>query len=155
MTKYTWFYSFAETLTSEQMATLEAEFEAFLSQWKTHGTPVNASIQIRYDRFVIIQADPRDGRPSGCSIDSMRHTVEQILTNHGHNWLDNAHVYLRDKNGDILAPHFSELPALAAAGKLKAETSVFDHSLSQTDDLGKWEVALSETWLRRYLSVNA
>lgn len=155
MTKYTWFYSFAETLTAEQMATLEAKFQAFLSQWKTHGTPVNASIEIRYARFVIIQADPSDGRPSGCSIDSMRHTVEQILTAHGHTWLDNAHVYLRNEHGDILAPHFSELPKLAAAGKLNADTPVFDNSLSQTDDLGKWEVSLADTWLKRYLSVKA
>lgn len=155
MTKYTWFYSFAESLSADQIATLEADFQAFLDQWKTHGTPVKASIELRYGRFVIIQADPSDGRPSGCSIDSMRHAVEQILTNHGHPWLDNAHVYLRDENGEILAPHFSELPALAAAGKLKEDTMVYDHSLNQTDDLGKWEVSLAETWLKRYLSVEA
>lgn len=151
MTKYTWFYSFGQSLTDEQISALEADFQAFLDQWKTHGAPVNANIQIRYARFVIIQADPSDSRPSGCSIDSMRRTVEQILINHGIAWLDNAHVYFRDENGEIRSPHFNELPALAASGKLKAETPVFDHSLSSTDDLNKWEVHLAETWLRRYL----
>ncbi len=155
MTKYTWFYSFAQALSVDQIIALEADFEAFLSQWKTHGTPVQGMIQIRYARFVIIQADPREGRPSGCSIDSMRHAVEQILTAHGLSWLDNSHVFIADEEDEILALNFRDLPALAAAGKLKADTLVFDHTLSQTDDLSKWEMPLADTWLRRYLSVEA
>jgi hypothetical protein len=155
MTLYTWFYTLPQSLTAAQQKSLEAAFQVFLDSWKTHGKPVQARIEVRHGRFVLIQSDPSDSRPSGCSIDSMRRTVEQILTQHELSWLDNAYVHFKDENGAIRSLHFRELPALAQAGHLQPDTLVFDHTLSQTDDLSKWEVPLEQTWLKRYLPARA
>jgi len=150
MQSYTWFYSLADALSPEKEAVLAADFEHFLARWKSHGTPVEGLIKIRHGRFVIVQSNPADARPSGCSIDSLKKSVSAILDKHGLKVLDASYVYYRSGT-EIKAVHFGKLNALAADGTLEADTIVFDHSLSQSDDLSKWELPLKQTWLKRYL----
>jgi hypothetical protein len=151
MQQYTWFYSLANTLTPEQETALKADFDQFLSQWKTHGTPVDGMIQIRHQRFVIIQSNPAEGRPSGCSIDSLKKAVGQILNHHGLQALESSQVFFRNNGDGIQSTDFRQIPELVKSGTLSPETLIFDHSLAQSDDLSKWEVPLKQTWLKRYL----
>ena len=153
MQRYTWFYTLAETLTESEEQTLKAAFDAFTNQWKSHGQPIQGLIKMRYKRFVIVQSDQGDDRPSGCSIDNMKRNVANILEKHQHNTLDAAWVSF--KEGDqIRSVHFRDIPSLVKEGVLKPDTTVFDHSLSQSDDLSKWEVPMSVTWLSRFLPKN-
>lgn len=151
MQTYTWFYSLKDQPSPAQKAKLEAGFEQFLANWKSHGTPVEGLIQFVYDRFVIIQSDPGKARPSGCSIDSLKRGVEGILTQTELPWMEAAYVCYRDAAGEIQSVHFSKIKSLIESGELTADTQVFDHSLSQSDDLSKWEQPLSATWLKRFL----
>ncbi|MEM7371738.1 MAG: hypothetical protein AAF587_24190 [Bacteroidota bacterium] len=152
MQAYTWFYSLATPLTASEEAALTADFAAFTQQWQSHGTPVNGLIQVKYKRFVIAQANPTTSRPSGCSIDSLKRGIEQILSQHQLPWLDAAYVFFRKDTDEIEAVHFKEIASLVQTGVLKAETTVFDHSLSHSDDLDKWEVPLKQTWIKRHLN---
>ena len=152
MQAYTWFYSLVTPLTASQEAALRADFAAFTQQWQSHGTPVDGLIQVKYKRFIIAQANPTDSRPSGCSIDSLKRGIEQILVRHQLPWLDAAYVFFRKDTDEIEAVHFREIATLVQSGTLKADTTVFDHSLSQSDDLSKWEVPLKQTWLKRHIN---
>lgn len=153
MQSYTWFFSLASPLTDAQEAALLRDFQAFTAQWESHGTPVTGLIQVKYKRFVIAQASPNEARPSGCSIDSLRRGIEQILAHHRFAYLDPSQVFFRTEGGTIETVDFRQIPQLVSAGQLQADTMVFDHSLSHTDDLNKWEVPMHTTWLSRYLSV--
>ena len=152
MQLYTWFYSLSEALNPEKEAALKADFTQFLSQWKSHGVPVEGMIEIRYGQFVVIKSDASDSRPSGCSIDSLKRSVTSILSHHGLEVLDPAHVFFRQGDGSITQSHFRELGALAKSGVLTADTIVFDNSLGQSDDMNRWEVSLKDTWMKRVLN---
>jgi len=155
MQRYTWIYSLASPLAKDQCTQLAQAFEAFLNQWQSHGTPVAGQIYLAHDHFVIIQANPNEDRPSGCSIDSLKKTVEQILQQHGLNWVDASHIFYQRTNGTIGSVHFQELSAQIEQGTLTADTVVFDHSLGQSDDLSQWEVPLKATWMKRFLPKGA
>lgn len=151
MQQYTWIYSLTRPVTAAEAQSLRAQFEAFLGQWKTHGEPVHGLIDLRYDRFVIIQTDPSEGRPSGCSIDSLRRAVTDILQQAQLAWAEAAEIFYRDQAGDIQSVNFQQLDALAQSGAIGPETIVFDHSLNQSDDLSRWELPLKDTWMKRFL----
>ncbi|RMG16901.1 MAG: hypothetical protein D6730_24595 [Bacteroidetes bacterium] len=153
MQAYTWIYSLNTPLDEANAQALQADFDQFTSQWKSHGTPVDGLIRLAHGRFVIIQADPAVPRPSGCSIDSLKRAVAQILQHHGLESLDAAYIGYRDAQGHIQFVHFKQLPQLIAKGEIGPDTLVFDHSLDQSDDLSKWEVPLRQSWMSRYLSV--
>ncbi|MEO0898187.1 MAG: hypothetical protein AAFY71_17380 [Bacteroidota bacterium] len=152
MQEYTWFFSLKNELKLEQKEALEKDFATFTAQWQTHGTPVDGLVSIKYDRFIIAQASPTVARPSGCSIDSLKRGITQILQHHQLKTLDNGYVFYRNEEGQIDEVHFRELPQYVDGGRLTASTIVLDHSLSQTDDLGKWEMPLQATWLKRFLN---
>lgn len=152
MQQYTWFFSLAQPIDAQQQAQLQADFDAFTAQWKSHGTPVSGLINLRYGQFVVVQASPDEARPSGCSIDSLKRGVEGILQRHALTWLDPAWVFYRDAQGEIKRTLFNQVPALLVSGEMHEDTVVFDHSLSQTDDLARWEVPMRDTWLSRYLT---
>ncbi|MEZ4828959.1 MAG: hypothetical protein R3C61_22135 [Bacteroidia bacterium] len=150
MQQYTWFFSLRQPLSSEKKEAVEHSFARFLSQWKTHGTPVDGMISLKYDQFVIVQADPAVNRPSGCSIDSLKRAISTILQQEQLEWLDAGMVFYRRTGGEIQSVNFREIPALVKSGEITPETIVFDNSLDQSDDLSKWEVAVKHTWLNRY-----
>ncbi len=152
MQQYTWFFSLSQTLSSEQETALKADFDRFVSQWNTHGSPVDGLIQIRHARFVIIQSNPAEARPSGCSIDSLKQGVGKILQQHGLESVEASYVFFQQDDQTIRSTDFRQIPQLIREGVLKADTLIFDHSLSQSDDLRKWEVPLKQSWLKRYLA---
>lgn len=151
MQEYTWFFSLEKPLTEHQRTALLADFDRFVAQWQTHGKPVDGLIRLFYDLFVVIQSNPTDARPSGCSIDSLRRGVEQLLTHHGAAWVDPTWVFYRDKENAIQRVQFQQVPTLVSDGTLTADSTMFDHSLGQSDDLNRWEVPMSSMWLKRYL----
>ena len=152
MTRYTWIYTLHADADSALADALQADFDLFLNQWKTHGTPVKGSIQVHHHRFIIVQADPADDRPSGCSIDSMRHAVEAILQKHHQSWLDNGKIAYRAADDSIQAIGFQQIGSLLESGELHPDAIVFDNTLSHTDDLANWELPLKQTWMKRYLA---
>lgn len=150
MQKNTWFYSLISPLDASQVADLQAKFDTFTQNWKSHGTPVNGRIHIEYGQFVVVKSDISDERPSGCSIDSMRKAVEQILQQQGLKWADAATIFY--KNGETIhQTDFRKIPDLILAGELSENSLVFDHSLNNSDDLNMWVREMKDTWLKRYL----
>lgn len=151
MQSHTWIFSLAAPISADNRSSLMSAFDVFQAQWQSHGTPVNGLIQVKHDRFVVIQAKADESRPSGCSIDSLRRGVTTILQQHRLTWLEGGEVFYHTEAGEIEMVHFQHIPSLVANGALTADTTVFDHSLSHTDDLDKWEVPMSSTWMKRYL----
>lgn len=152
MQQYTWFYSLPQSLSAEQEAALKMDFDQFVGQWKTHGAPVDGLIQIKHRQFVIVQSNPAEGRPSGCSIDSLKKAVGQILQKHGLQAVEASQVFFEDATQHIRSVDFRQIPQLIKEGTLTPETKIFDHSLAHSDDLRKWEIPLKQSWLKRYLA---
>ncbi len=151
MQQYTWIYTLAEPVDKAKRQDLEKAFEMFLNKWQSHGRSVAGRIWIPYNRFVFIQANSGEDRPSGCSIDSLKHSVADILKHYHLPWLEAAYISYKDEGGNIHSIHFNEIEELIEQGKIHSDTIVFDHSLSNSDDLDRWEVPLSQTWMKRYL----
>lgn len=151
MQTYTWIFSLTESVDDVVASDLARDFEAFQAQWKSHGTPVTGLITLHHQRFVIIQSKEEESRPSGCSIDSLRRGVTGILQHHNLAWLEGGEVFYRDASGEIQMVHFQKIAGLVAEGILSPETIVFDHSLSNSDDLSLWEVPMNNTWMKRFL----
>ncbi len=154
MQQYTWIYTLADVVDKSQRQNLEKSFATFLNKWQSHGDAVVGRIWIPYNRFVVIQANSNEERPSGCSIDSLKHTVGKIMEDFGIHWLDASYVSYKDGDGNIHSIHFNEMEKLVQQGHIGPQTKVFDHSLGHSDDLDKWEVPLINTWMKRYLPSN-
>lgn len=125
----------------------------FIRRWAAHGEAVAGGFEWRYDRFLIVAADEERTGVSGCSIDSLFHTVRELGMELGVDLLDSAPIWYRDRSGEI---HVAERPRfrdLIARGEVEASTIVFDNTVRTLGQIrrGEWERALSESWHRVFL----
>lgn len=120
-----------------------------MKQWKSHGADVPGQFDIKYDRFLLIQAEP--GTTSGCSIDSMNHGVDEILANHSLKTLPHNFIFYKNSEGELSQVDFREVKSAIQQGSMGPDTVIFDSSLAQSNDLARWEVKLADSWLARFL----
>lgn len=144
-----WIFQLTQALDATAEQNLQNGLDQLMVGWKAHGTPVPGTSEIRYHRFVIVNAAP--GATSGCSIDSMTHGVEDLLAAAGVKPLPHNNILYRNESGEIAMVDFREVAAAIAEGKLGPDTVIFDMSLGQTQDISRFEVRLADSWLKRYL----
>jgi hypothetical protein len=153
MMQHNWIFQLASEPTADAQASILQELTAFVANWKAHGSPVLGRAELRHGRFVVVMAEP--GHASGCSIDAMNKGVADILTRHDIALLGPEHVFFRDSDGSLAHIDFKEVRAAILAGRLQAQTIVFDATMGQSNDLACWEVPLEQTWMARFIAQKA
>ena len=70
-----WIYQSDKIFSEHDTVILKQQLTAFTEDWLVHGAPIEASFDLRYDRFAIVAAnDPT----SGCSIDSSVRAMKEL-----------------------------------------------------------------------------
>jgi hypothetical protein len=142
-----WIFGSDKPLRGAVADSLLAEVDSYLDQWKAHGFPLRAAREWRDDRFLIVGIDPTVEQASGCSIDGLFRSLQQLQKSIGAQLLGGGRVFYRDPSGATQAVDRDEFATLASAGKISAKTPVFDTSLTQLDAWkSKFERPLSESW---------
>jgi hypothetical protein len=129
-----WVFGSPKPLAKAELNELTARVDDFLSSWKAHGDPLTAAQKISDDRFLTIAVDQNSAHASGCSIDGLFRSLKELEQKMGTSLLDRSLVYYSDKAG-IHAVTRSEFSALAEAGKISADTTVYDPTVAT---LGEW-----------------
>ena len=145
-----WVFGASRALSTGEESTLLSEVDAFLDEWKAHGSPLTAARDWRYGRLLLVAVDERSVPPSGCSIDAMVHVLKGLEGRLDVTLIDNTPVWFQEgeEAKRVSRPEFS---ALAKSGVVGPETTVFDFSVTRVGDVreGRWEVAASRTWMNR------
>lgn len=143
-----WVFGSDRTLDDHDATRLLAEVDRFLTNWKAHGMPLTCARVWRDDALLTIGVDTTQENASGCSIDGLFRTLQGVERALGTRLLGGGRVFYRDDAGRVHCVGREQLPDLAAAGKIDAETPVFDTGLTTA---GEWrdrfEAPARETWV--------
>ena len=142
-----WIFGSDKPLAGAVVDTLLAEVDSYLDQWKAHGFPLRAAREWRDNRFLIVGIDPTVEQASGCSIDGLFRSLQQMQKSIGAQLVGGGRVFYRDASGTTHSVARDEFSSLASSGKIGPKTPVFDTSLTQLDAWkSKFERPLSESW---------
>jgi hypothetical protein len=142
-----WIFGSDKPLVGAVVDTLLAEVDSYLDQWKAHGFPLRAAREWRDDRFLIIGIDPTAEQASGCSIDGLFRSLQQMQKSIGAQLVGGGRVFYRDPSGVTRSVARDEFATLSTTGKIGPETPVFDTSITQLDDWrAGFEKPLNESW---------
>jgi hypothetical protein len=142
-----WIFGSDKPLSGAVADTLLAEVDRYLDQWKAHGFPLKAAREWRDSRFLIIGIDPTVEQASGCSIDGLFRSLQQMQTTIGAQLIGGGRVFYRDAAGATHVVPRDEFSTLTSSGKIDAKTAVFDMSLTQLDAWkSRFEKPLKESW---------
>lgn len=109
---------------------LVAAVDSFLLQWKAHGHPLTCARDWRDDRFLVVGVDQRTEGASGCSIDGLFKTLQQLESAIGANLVGGGRVYFRDALGMVHSVTRQEFESMGKRGEVTGETPVFDTTLT-------------------------
>ncbi|HET6232859.1 MAG TPA: hypothetical protein VFE05_22475 [Longimicrobiaceae bacterium] len=152
-----WVFAASRPLAPGEQAHLEERVDAFLARWQAHGRTVVGARDLRHAQFLLVAADERATGVSGCSIDSLFHTLGEIQDETGVKLLDSTPVWYRDVDGQVRTATRPEFRQLARTGAVGDDTVVFDNTVATVGDLraGRWETPMRNAWHARAFAVAA
>jgi len=141
-----WVFASDRELSGAVADSLLAAVDQFLSQWKAHGVPLRCARDWRDDRFLAVGVDVNEENASGCSIDGLFRTLQQLQRTVGAQLVGGGRVFVRGQSG-VEAMSREELVQRIANRGVSRQTPVFDTSLT---DAGAWrqrfELPAGEAW---------
>lgn len=124
-----WVFASDQPLSGAVADTLLASVDQFLSEWKAHGTPLRCARDWRDDRFLAIGVDVNTENASGCSIDGLFRTLQQLERSIGTRLVGGGRVFYRTRSGIETASR-EQFVERVKRGELARETPVFDTSIT-------------------------
>lgn len=143
-----WIYQADRSLTNSEQEILSSQLTAFTDQWMVHGQPMDASFEIRYNRFILLAANDQ---ASGCSIDSSVRTVKEIGEKMGVDFFNRQQVCFK-RDEEVFSLPLTNLKEAFANGSLKAGVYVFNNLVDTKAAVEEnWLQKAENSWLKRYL----
>src|SRR5262252_7348453 len=119
-----WVFGSDRPLVGAAADSLLASVDQFLSEWRAHGVPLRCARDWRDDRFLAVGVDVNEENASGCSIDGLFRTLQQLQRAIGAQLVGGGRVFVRGESG-IETMSREELVQRIADGGVTKETPVF------------------------------
>ena len=147
-----WVFASDRELTGAAADTLLAAVDQFLSEWKAHGMPLRCAREWRDDRFLAIGVDIEAENASGCSIDGLFRTLQQLERAIGSRLVGGGRVFYR-VGSEIRAATRDEFIDRIKRGEVRGETPVFDTSVTAANAWRtKFEQSAGSGWTAPYFA---
>lgn len=142
-----WVFGSQRSLSESESASLLEQVDGFLETWNAHGAPLTAAREWMEGRFLVIAADEVASAPSGCSIDALMGVLKDFESQTSVRFLGNEAVWYRT-GADVQRATRPEFRALAKAGTVSSDVTVYDTSITRLQDLrdGTWNRPARAQW---------
>lgn len=145
-----WIYQSNRKFSDDELTEIENDLKAFIENWSAHGTGLEASYLLKYNRFIILAVNQEVQQATGCSIDSSVAFIQNLEQKYQVDLLDKMNVTF--KNGDYIT-HKSliDFKRMAKEKAVTVNTIVFNNLVNSIEEFNEnWEVPAGESWHSRF-----
>ena len=145
-----WIYQSNRKFSDDEMTEIEGDLKTFVENWAAHGTSLEASYLLKYNRFIILAVNQEVQQATGCSIDSSVAFIQSLEQKYQVDLLDKMNVTFR--NGEHIA-HKSliDFKRMAKEKAVTGNTIVFNNLVNSIEEFNEnWEVPADESWHSRF-----
>lgn len=145
-----WIYQSNRKFSDQEILEIENDLKSFIENWSAHGTELEASFQLKYNRFIIIAVNQDVQQATGCSIDASVNFIQNLEQKYSVDLLDKMNVTF--KNGEHIA-HKSliDFKRMAKEKAVTANTIVFNNLVNTIEEFNEsWEVPAADSWHSRF-----
>jgi hypothetical protein len=145
-----WIYQSNRKFSDEEMNEIETDLQAFLVNWSAHGTSLESSYQLKYNRFIILAVNQEVQNATGCSIDSSVEFIQGLEAKYNVDLLDKMNVTFK------LGEHIAHKPLIDFKKMVKDKavtenTIVFNNLINNIEEFNEsWEVPAINSWHSRF-----
>lgn len=147
-----WVYQANRKLSDQEVAEIIEKTNEFLTKWTAHGAALEAAVELKYNRFIVIGLNQTNASASGCSIDASVHFIQSLQEKFGIDLLDKMNVTFY--SGDYIAyKPLEDFKQMAKDKSVSKNTIVFNNLVNtKAEYLENWEVPAKDSWHSRFLS---
>lgn len=145
-----WIYQSNRKFSEEEFAEIEKDLQVFVENWAAHGTSLEASFQLKYNRFIILAVNQEVQAATGCSIDSSVAFIQSLEKKYEVDLLDKMNVTFK------LGEHVAHKPLIdfkkmAKDKAVTGNTIVFNNLVNNIAEYNEsWEVPAADSWHSRF-----
>lgn len=149
-----WIYQSDREIKDLEVNEINRKAAMFLMEWTSHGHLMKASLDVVYNRFIVIAVDDKAATAGGCGIDQSVKFIQRLEQDYGINLLDRMLVAYRGKDSIVQTTKLYTFEQMMEKGELNADTIVFNNLISTKEDMQtKWEVPVKKSWHARMIPV--
>ncbi len=147
-----WIYQANRKLSDEEVSKISEKTNDFLTKWTAHGAELEAGLEMKYNRFIVIGLNQENASASGCSIDASVHFIQSLEKEFEVDLLDKMNVSFY--TGEFIAyKTLLDFKKMAKEKSVSKNTIVFNNLVNtKAEYLENWEVPAHESWHNRFLS---
>jgi len=145
-----WIYQSNRKFTDEEFAAIETDLKTFVENWAAHGTGLEASFELKYNRFIILAVNQENQIATGCSIDASVQFIQNLEQKYEVDLLDKMNVTFK------LGQHIAHKPLIefkkmAKDKAVSGNTIVFNNLVNNIAEYNEsWEVPAEDSWHSRF-----
>jgi hypothetical protein len=145
-----WIYQSNRKFTDEEFAEIDSAVSGFVEGWAAHGAGLEASYQLKYNRFIILAVNQETQPATGCSIDDSVRFIQDLEQKYGVDLLDKMNVTFR--NGEHIAHKpLADFKKMAKEKAVSENTIVFNNLVNTVGEWNDfWEIPAAESWHSRF-----
>lgn len=145
-----WIYQADRSLSNDEVSDIEEASQQFANTWEAHGKPLEASVKVFHNQFVVIAVNESYNVATGCSIDASVGFIRKIAKELQIDLFDKSRVAFLSNDEVYLTP-LKNIKTNVAKGIITAETFTFDNLVTNKSSFEQeWLTPAKNTWLARY-----
>ncbi len=145
-----WIYQSNRKFSDDEFAEIEEALKNYIDDWSAHGIGLEASYQLKYNRFIVLAVNQEVQAATGCSIDDSVRFIQELEKKYDVDLLDKMNVTF--KLGDHIAhKSLAEFKKMAKEKAVSGNTIVFNNLVNDLGEYNEyWEVPAIDSWHSRF-----
>ena len=145
-----WIYQSNRKFSDAEISEIDTDLKLFLENWAAHGTSLESSYELRYNRFIIIAVNQDVQAATGCSIDSSVEFIQSLEKKYNVDLLDKMNVTF--KQGEHIAHKpLIDFKKMVKDKSVTENTIVFNNLINTVQEYNEsWEVSALDSWHSRF-----
>jgi len=149
-----WIYQSSRLFSLGEALQIEEILEAFVSNWKSHGTPVKGYANLFFGQFIVLMADESATGVSGCSTDSSVRLIKELEQAFKVTLFDRLSLAFVIKESIQLLP-MAQLNYAVEKSFITGDTLYFNNLVQTKKELiENWIIPVKDSWLAKKCSVD-
>lgn len=146
-----WIYQADRILSEEEINLIQKKSSEFVTNWSSHGTPLEASIDFFYGLFLVVFVNEAQAMASGCSIDKSVGLVRELEKTLQIDFMNRMLVAVAHDH-EIELLHLHDLSEQLQSNKITLDTLVFNNLVATKKEFESvWKVKISESWHQQFV----
>ena len=140
-----WIYASENALTEDQQSYILTYIAEHLKGWNAHKVPLTAGVTVLENHFIVIALDENKNEASGCSIDTLQKTIQELEKDLSITLMNRLNVFC--KIGEVI----KVIPSFKLGIIANKDTLFYDLTIQRKEELSNYLKPIKDGWAKSYL----